>query len=55
MEVVREAIRKGLTKEETQERISFLDRYPMDIGIEALGPEVQRWNVARLYDLLTAK
>jgi len=55
MEAVRQAIRQGLTKEEAQERISFLDRYPMDIGIEALGPEVQRWNVARLYDILTAK
>ena len=52
MDAVREAIRQGLSKEEAQERISFLDRYPMDIGIEALGPEVQRWNVARLYDLL---
>ncbi len=55
MDAVREAIKQGLTKEEAQERISFLDRYPMDIGIEALGSEVQRWNVARLYDLLTAK
>ena len=40
------------SKEEAQERISFLDRYPMDIGIEWLGPDLQRWNVARLYDLL---
>ncbi len=52
MGAVRHAIAQGLTKEEAQERISFLDRYPMDIGIEWLGPDLQRWNVARLYDLL---
>ena len=34
------------------EKISFLDRYPMDIGLDAIGPEVQRMNVDRLYDLL---
>lgn len=52
MGVVKQAIGQGLSKEEAQDTISFLDRYPMDIGIEWLGPEVQRWNVARLYDLL---
>ena len=52
IDAVRQAIKQGLTKEEALERISFLDRYPMDIGIEALGPEVQRWNVERLYVLL---
>jgi glyoxylase-like metal-dependent hydrolase (beta-lactamase superfamily II) len=54
VDAVKDAIKQGLTKEEAQDGISFLDRYPMDIGIEALGPEVQRWNVARLYDLLAA-
>ncbi|MFW6125581.1 MAG: MBL fold metallo-hydrolase [Chloroflexota bacterium] len=52
IEAVREAIAEGLTMEEAQERISFLDRYPMDVGIDFLGLEVQRWNVARLYALL---
>ncbi len=55
VEAVRQAIKQGLTKEEAQAKISFLDRYPMDIGIEAMGPEVQKMNVERLYDLLTAK
>jgi len=55
IEAVKQAIRQGLSKEEAQERISFLDRYPMDIGIEWLGTEVQRWNVARLYDLLASQ
>ncbi|MFH1251973.1 MAG: MBL fold metallo-hydrolase, partial [bacterium] len=52
VETVKEAIRKGLTKEEAQAKISFLDRYPMDVGIpEERGFEVQRMNVGRLYDL----
>lgn len=53
VDAVREAIAQGLGKEEAMDRISFLDRYPMDVGLEARGPEVQRWNVGRLYDLLT--
>ena len=55
MAAVKKAIEQGLTKKEAQNTISFLDRYPMDIGIEALGPDVQRMNVARLYDLLATK
>lgn len=52
IEAVKEAKRQGLSKEEAQSRISFLDRYPMDIGLEARGPGVQRMNVDRLYDFL---
>ncbi|MBU2497617.1 MAG: MBL fold metallo-hydrolase, partial [Proteobacteria bacterium] len=52
VEAVREAISQGLSKEEAQAGISFLDRYPMDIGIEAMGPQVQQMNVGRLYDVL---
>lgn len=55
MAAVRDAIKRGLTKEQAQAEISFLDRYPMDVGLEAMLAEVQRMNVARLYDLLTAK
>lgn len=55
MDTVRKAIKQGLSKEEAQARISFLDRYPMDIGLEAIGPAVQQMNVGRLYDLLSAK
>jgi hypothetical protein len=29
-----------------------LDRYPMGAGMEALGKELQKMNVARLYTLL---
>ena len=52
---VRDAIKRGLSKEQAQAEISFLDRYPMGPGMEAMGPMVQQINVARLYDLLTAK
>lgn len=53
---VKKAIRKGLTKEDAQAKISFLDRYPMDVGHpEGRGAEVQRMNVGRLYDLYQPK
>ena len=55
VEAVRQAIKQGLSKEEAQAKISFLDRYPMGMGLEAMGPEVQKMNVERLYDLLAAK
>jgi cyclase len=53
MAAVGEAIRQGFSKEEAQNRISFFDRYPLGRGkSDAEGREVQRMNVARLYDLL---
>lgn len=52
VETVREAIGQGLSREEAREKISFLDRYPMDTGLEDWGPEVQKWNVDNLYNLL---
>lgn len=53
VDTVKSAIAQGLSKEEALDKISFLDRYPMDVGEANMGPEVQRWNVGRLYDLLT--
>ena len=53
VEAVKKARDQGMSKEEAMSRISFLDRYPMDVGLEARGPEVQRMNVARLYDLFS--
>lgn len=55
MEAVRKAIQQGLSKKEAQEKISFLDRYPMDVGLAPMGPEVMRMNVDRLYDLLSKR
>ncbi|MFC1867304.1 MBL fold metallo-hydrolase [Thermodesulfobacteriota bacterium] len=52
VEAVKDALREGLTKKEAMDKISFLDRYPMPPGLETWGPDVQKWNVARLYDLL---
>ena len=52
MEAVKEAIRQGLSKEEAQAKISFLDRYPMDTEMAEHGPELQRMNVDRLYRVL---
>ena len=35
--------------EEAKERISFLDRYPMDWGLDKLGERLQHMNIERLY------
>jgi len=48
---IKEAIQKGWSLEEAQQRISFLARFPMGQGLEAFGPELQKMNVARLYAL----
>lgn len=54
IETVRKAIKSGWTKEEALARISLLDRYPMLPGEpDWMGPELQRWNISRLYDLLS--
>jgi cyclase len=46
-------IAKGWSKEECIKRISFLDRFPVDIGQKYMGPRVQEMNVSALYDWLT--
>jgi glyoxylase-like metal-dependent hydrolase (beta-lactamase superfamily II) len=48
---IQEAVVQGWSLEEAQDRISFLDRYPMGQGMEAMGKELQRMNVARLFTL----
>ena len=48
-------IGKGWSKEECVKRISFLDRFPVDVGQEYMGPRVQEMNVSALYDWLTKK
>jgi cyclase len=49
---LQEAVKAGWTLEEAQSRISFLDRYPMGMGLEAFGQELQKMNVARLYAMV---
>jgi cyclase len=46
-------ISKGWSKEECMRKISFLDRYPVDIGQAFMGPRIQEMNVSNLYDYLT--
>jgi cyclase len=54
MAAVAAGMARGWSKSECVARISFLDRWPMDVGQEASGPMVQRLNVERLYDHLAA-
>ncbi|MHB8072698.1 MBL fold metallo-hydrolase [Desulfosporosinus fructosivorans] len=46
---------KGWSKEECVERISFLDRCPVDIGQEESGPMIQQMNVRNIFDYLSLK
>jgi len=55
VDTVQKAIDKGWAREEALSRISLLDRYPMAPGNESRGPELQRMNVTRLYDVLTQR
>lgn len=48
-------IAKGWSKEECVKRVSFLDRFPMDIGQENSAPMIQQLNVERIYDFLQGK
>lgn len=55
LDAVRQAISQGWSREEARERISFLDRYPPATrGPVSRAQEVQRRNVDRLYDVLSA-
>jgi len=53
--LVQSAIDQGMTKEEAVEKLSLLDRYPMDVEIDFMGPMVMKWNVNRLWDVLTTE
>ncbi len=52
---VADAVAKGWTREETIQRVSFADRYPVDIGQGYMMGHIQTKNAAALYDKLTAK
>ena len=49
IDIVREAIKQGMSKEKAAENISFEELYP---AIHP-GPEQQRFNVLRLYEMLS--
>ena len=48
-------VAQGWTKEECIARISFADRFPVDIGQEYMMGHIQRENVAALYDKLSRR
>ncbi len=47
-------VAQGWTKEECVARISFADRFPVDVGQEYMMAHIQRENVGALYDKLSA-
>ncbi len=53
IDAVTEAIDRGMSLKEAQDSISFLNRYPMGAGAESMGHQVQRRNVAHLYEALS--
>lgn len=50
---VASAVAQGWTREETIARVSFADRYPVDIGQEYMMDHIQTLNAASLYDKMT--
>lgn len=52
IDAIKDAIKKGMSLEEAQNKVSLLDRYPMQPGSEAMGQQVQRNNVAHMYEVL---
>ena len=55
IEAVATAMASGLSKDECVERISFLDRFPVDIGQAEMGTFVQQSAVKRIYEYLSGE
>lgn len=51
---IKDAIKKGWTREESIARVSF-KRYPMDIGLDEFGKVLLEWSVGHMYELLSQK
>jgi len=51
---VADAVAKGWTREETMQRVSFADRYPVDVGQGYMMEYIQTLNARSLYDKLSA-
>lgn len=43
---------RGLTRQQVEEEVSFIDRFPIEPEYEKIAPLIQRRNVSRVYDLL---
>jgi cyclase len=52
IDAVTQAIEQGLTVQEAQDKITDIDPYPVEGGIEAMSRQLPRINVARLYQVL---
>jgi len=52
IDAVTQAIEQGLTVEEAQDKITDIDPYAVEGGIEAMSRQLPRINVARLYQVL---
>jgi cyclase len=52
---VAQAISRGWSREETMKRVTFADRFPVDIGQGNMMEYIQTLNAGALYDKLTAK
>jgi cyclase len=52
IDAVAKAIDQGMSMEEAQDKISFLDRFPPEIRSDPMSQQLQRMNVARLYEVL---
>jgi len=55
IDMVKQAIKKGVSKEEASATISFEGLHPGKATAVHLGPEIQRKNVARIYEALIAQ
>jgi cyclase len=51
IETIQEALGKGWSLEETQERISFLDRYSMEEEMKIRAKELEKLGIANVYNL----
>ncbi len=52
IDAVTAAIDQGMSLEEAQEKLTDVDRHPMEAGLEAMGEQLTRINVSRLYQVL---
>jgi cyclase len=50
---VASAVAKGWSREETVERVSFAERYPVDVGQEYMMEYIQTRNASALWDKYT--
>lgn len=55
VEAVTQAVASGWSREETVQRVSFADRYPVDVGQEYMMEYIQTLNAGSLYDKIAAQ